>query len=153
MSNGWTYRAHGVEFWVPEQWSVHEERTPDHLSISIESPGTGFWSVTLLFDRPAPEKVAEAVVDAYTLEYDEHNMDVYNTDTEVCGCPVIGREVDFFCFDLLNTAVIHVFQTDQLTVLLLFQGTDKEMKKFKNTFRRISESLRLDASLGTIPQK
>ncbi len=144
--SGSLYSGYGVEFWVPDEWTLSEDRQENRVSINVESPDTSFWSLTLFFDRPDPQRVAEAVLDAFREEYD--NLDVYRADQEVGPFRVVGRDIEFFCWDLLNSAFLRVFQTERCTVLVLFQGTETELSETRPILDRISKSLRFDPSLG-----
>ncbi|HID21223.1 MAG TPA: hypothetical protein EYP14_02335 [Planctomycetaceae bacterium] len=136
------YHAHGVRFWVPDDWTLSEQDVGHHVSINVQSPETSFWSLTLFFDRPEPRRVAEAVLQAFREEYDE--IDVYPGECGVGGHEAVAHDIEFFCWELLNSAFLRVFQTQRFTALVLFQGTDTELRETRPLLDRISESLRWD---------
>ena len=51
------YSAHGVQFRFPSFWEVSEESAGSELTITVCSPETSFWSLTLIRDKPRPEDV------------------------------------------------------------------------------------------------
>ena len=53
------YESHGVRFEYPKDWILHEQAGHDEVSITVNSPETSFWSLTLLFHRPEPDRAAQ----------------------------------------------------------------------------------------------
>ena len=54
------------------------------------------------------------------------------------------RDVDFVCFELINSAFLRSFQTDRFTVLVLYQGFDGELAESRAVLEAISASLELE---------
>ena len=63
------YRNHGIRFCHPGDWTVTEEAGPDVLTISIQSHGTSFWTLTLFEDAPDPADILETAITVYRDEY------------------------------------------------------------------------------------
>lgn len=142
-----TFRGPGISFRHPEDWELTEEPRNDELSINLQSGGTSFCSITLLYGRPAPERVLDAAVHAYRDEYDD--VDVYPVETRVARHSAIGRDVEFFCLELCNTAFLRAFRTGRFTLLLLFQASDDELQATRTVFDRISGTLDCDTDMIT----
>ena len=53
----------------------------------------------------------------------------------------MARDVDFVCFELINSAFIRSFQTERFTVLVLYQGFDAELETTRPLLEAISASL------------
>jgi hypothetical protein len=140
-----TYRTNGLSFCYPSEWQAQEQREPDRLSVTVAGEGTAFCTVTLLYDRPDPRRVLDAAVQAFRDEYAE--LDVYGADTQVASRPAVGCDVDFICLELCNTALLRVFRTGRLTVLLLFQSSDVELPEARPVFDELCHSLNCDAGL------
>ena len=93
-------------------------------------------------DSPSPEQVIASAVDAFREEYEE--VDVYPSDERLGDRPGIANDVDFVCFELINSAYLRAFQTDRFTVLVLYQGFDGELAETRPLLEAISASLTLD---------
>jgi hypothetical protein len=133
------YNAHGVRFNFPESWKLTEEQEDRQVSITVSSPGTSFWVLSLFLDRPDPAEIVEAVLDAFRSEYRE--IDIYASQARVCRRPTEARDIDFVCLELLNSAAVRVFRTRDFTALVLYQGTERELGVVRNTFEKITRSL------------
>lgn len=137
------YAAHGVQFRYPAEWEVSEEHEEGQLSITVASPNTSFWTLTLLADCPEPGDIVEAALDAFREEYEE--IDVYPSTAQVCQMPTVARDIDFVCLELVNVARIRAFETDEFTAMVLYQGTDQEFADTGPILERITASLTCDA--------
>src|SRR5262245_54395681 len=133
------YAGHGVRFRFPSEWEVSEQREESQLSITVSSPHTSFWTVTLLPDRPEPEDIVAAVLDAFHEEYDE--LDDYPSRARVGKRPTVARDIDFVCLELLNVARVRAFRTPDFTVMVLYQGTDREFEESGPVLEKITKSL------------
>ena len=92
--------------------------------------------------RPDPEVVLETVVNAFEQDYEE--VDVISAVDNLAGLPSLRRDLDFVCFDLVNSATANVFQTSDLTVMVLYQGTDHELATTGEQLQAITASLQCD---------
>lgn len=96
----------------------------------------------LLNSRPDPKDVVETVVSAFEQDYDD--VDVSSAMDDLNGFPSQVRELDFVCYDLVNSATVRAFQTREQTVMVLYQGTDHELEITRNQLQAITESLLID---------
>lgn len=133
------YAKHGVRFRYPAEWEVSEQRDGSQLSITVSSPQTSFWTVTLLADRPDPDDIVAAALDAFEDEYDE--LDVYPAKARVCRRTTVARDIDFVCLELLNVARVRAFRTENFTVMVLYQGTDGEFDEMGPLLEQMTKSL------------
>jgi hypothetical protein len=138
-----TYQAHGVRFRYPHEWDVTEQEQEDQVSITVSSPETAFWTVSLFPGCPEPDEIVAAALDAFHDEYDE--LDEYSSKVRVCKRPTVARDIDFVCLELLNSAGIRAFRARNFTVLVLFQLTDAERKEIAPIFESITKSLSCSA--------
>ena len=76
-----TYEGHGIRFRYPAHWELSEQPGDDATSITVESPETSSWTVSLFFDGPSPEEVVDSAVQAFREEYDE--VDVYPVEDQL----------------------------------------------------------------------
>lgn len=133
------YEFHGLSFRYPGGWELTEEKNGDQTAITVSSPGTAFWTLSLFSACPEPEDVIAAVLDAFHEEYTE--MDEYPAKARLCKRPTVARDIDFVCLELLNTARARAFRTRECTVMVLFQWTEGEREDFEPTLERITRSL------------
>src|SRR5579871_4830271 len=138
------YRSNGVMFRYPGGWELSEQREGEQLSITVSSPDTAFWTVSLFPDRPDPADIIAAAIDAFHEEYDE--LDEYPSKVRLCRSPTVARDIDFVCLELLNTAGIRAFRARDFTVLVLFQLTEAERAELGPVLEQITRSLTCIAS-------
>ena len=138
-----TYSAHGVRFEYPEDWELSEHGAGDEIVVTVSSPETAFWSLSLFRDHPEPQRVVDAVVETFREEY--ANLDIYEADEDVCSQPALGCDIEFFCLELLNSAWVRAFEARDFTVLVLYQATDHELDEIAPIFHGITESLACEA--------
>jgi hypothetical protein len=136
------YAAHGVRFRYPRNWVVQEQTTESGASVSVNSPETSFWTISVDFDGPEPQRMIQAAVGAFREEYAE--LDVYPVETEICHRAAVGRDLEFVCLDMLNTACLRSFRTGRFTVFILYQGCDAELDETRPVLEAITSSLECD---------
>src|SRR5262245_40462524 len=133
------YHSHGVQFRYPDDWELSEQEAEDQIAITVSSPDTAFWTVTLFRGRPDPGAVVAAALDAFHEEYRE--LDDYPSQARLCKRPTVARDVDFVCLELLNSAGIRAFRARAFTVLVLYQFTEAERDETGPILERITRSL------------
>ena len=138
------YQKHGARFQYPRGWTLTEEQSDQEVCITVNSPDTAFWSLTLFFDRPSPEDVAETVVRAFEDEYD--SVDVYPTNSDVGSVPAVGADLEFLALDLTNSAYVRVCRTARFTAVVLYQGTDHELARGLPELEAISSTIEFEQS-------
>ena len=136
------FTGHGVHFRHPRNWTVEVESNPEQTTITAQSPGTAFWTLSLFEDHPDPEAILASAMAAYVEMYDE--LDVYESDVQVQGVPATARDLDFVCLDLVSSASLVVFQSVKHTVLILFQGEDRELETTRPILESMTQSLLCD---------
>lgn len=140
------YKKHGISLAYPERWELSEQLEPGQVTISLISPQTSFLTICLFQDRPDPEEVAEAALQAFREEYTE--LDIYPVKAKVGRRPAVAWDLEFFCLELTNSARIRAFRAPEFTCLLLFQGTDQEFERTEETFLKIARSIRCRGTDG-----
>ena len=110
--------------------------------ISVQSDGTSFWTLMLLKSRPDPDQVLDTVVTAFEQDYE--GVDVISAIDSLFGLPSLGSDLDFVCYDLVNSAVVRVCQTSEMTIMVLYQGTDHELDTTRPQLQAITASLQCD---------
>lgn len=133
------YNQHGINFQYPGDWELDEQTHDDGVTITVSSTESVFWSISLFPTRPTPDHVLQTALTAYRDEYPE--MDESAIETEMCDAPTWGWDLEFLCLDLVNNAVLRCFRTGRFTVLVLFQGLDRELEAVRDQIEHISNSL------------
>lgn len=133
------FEGHGIRFEYPDDWILHEQSSPDELTLTVHSPDTSFWSLTLIFDRPEPRRVIDSVLETFREEYSE--IDVYPSDAKLNDQPTESCELDFVCHDLIGSAFLRTVATPDFTLLVLYQGADLELDDVQPLLEKISRSL------------
>ena len=139
------YRAHGIRFRHPGDWSVSEDVGPDEITISVQSSGTSFWSLTLIDDAPDPDDIIETVLGAYRDEYED--VEVHPV-TPMIRATAVAKDIDFVCLDLVNSASLLAFRTNRRTLLVVSQGTDHELDVTRSVMESMTQSLSCDEGLS-----
>jgi hypothetical protein len=133
------YEGHGIRFCYPAYWELTEQEDDEAISITVASPETSFWSISLFREGPSPQQVLDSAVEAFQEEYSE--VDVYPSAARTGERAGLARDVDFVCFELINSAFLRAFQTERFTVLVLYQGFDGELETTRPLLEAISASL------------
>lgn len=133
------YQQHGIRFEYPTDWEVSEQVQGEELLITINSPGTSFWTVGLFGDRPGPAAVIESAMQAFEDDYPQ--LDAYPVEQQFRGQPLVGMDLEFFCLELLNTAQLRAFDARDFTVLSLAQADDTEWDTSEPLFESMLASV------------
>ena len=133
---------HGIRFEYPDDWILHEQSDPLEFTVTVHSPETSFWSLTLLFDRPEPQQVLDSALDAFREVYSE--LDIYPGDDRLADRPTLACDLDFVCHELISTAFLRAIATPRFTILVLFQGADLELDETQVLLEQITRSLTWD---------
>ncbi len=144
------FSGNGISFRYPSGWQIEEQpgRTESSVTVSPEGDSTAFWTVILLSRRPEVEETLETVLSSFEEEYEE--LDQYPVEEEIAHHPSLGRDLEFVCLELTNSAAVRVFRTGMFTAVILYQATDQEFETFSDEFTAITGSLRCDFDQGTL---
>lgn len=145
------FEGHGIRFEYPDDWILHEQSSPDELTLTVHSPDTSFWSLTLIFDRPDPRRVIDSVLDTFREEYSE--IDVYPSDVRLNDQPTESCELDFVCHDLIGSAFLRAVATPDFTLLVLYQGADLELDDVQPLLEKVSRSLTWESESDEPPSE
>lgn len=133
------FRSEFVEFDYPGFWTIDEQDGEGQKTISLQTSETGFWSITLLFDRLPTEDVLAAACEAFKSDYE--SVDIEDIECEIVAEETTAKRLEFFCHDLVSQAELTCFRTGRMTVLLLTQAFDKEWETVAPIFRLITQSV------------
>jgi hypothetical protein len=134
------YEKLGIRFQYPENWTLDEiEALEGNDSVTVYSPGGGFWSIMIHPQGTPPAELVDAALEAMREQYDE--LDVESVAETIAGRELVGYDMHFFCLDLTNTALVRGFATEQGTYVVFYQAEDIEFSGIELVFRAITLSL------------
>lgn len=135
------YLGPGFHFRYPVDWQVEASAPGDDPTVTVRpaDDSTAFWSVTCLTSRPAPQRVLRTVLRAFEADYDE--LDSYPATEMIAGREAAGRDVEFVCLELTNTAFLRAVRLRDFTLLVLCQATDGELETCRDAFQLMTQSL------------
>jgi len=130
----------GIAFQYPENWTLDEEDAlAGSQSVTVYSPGGAFWSVSIHPRSADPHQLAQAAVTVMKGEYE--GLESEAVEEVLAGREMVGFNLNFFCLDLTNTAMIRCLRTDQATYAVFWQAEDHEFVELEAVFRAITTSL------------
>jgi hypothetical protein len=133
------YDAHGVRFHYPDDWELSEQEAADCRVITVGSPETSFWSLSLYAPQVTPEELIQTAVKTFQEEYDD--VDVYPVSDRLCGRESAGCDLEFVYLELINSVQMRAFRTDRLSAFVMSQGTDHELETAGEVLKAITSSL------------
>ncbi len=133
------FRKLGIAFQYPENWSLDEEDAlAGRSSVTVYSPGGGFWSVSIHPAWTDPDELAKAAIRAMEEEYKE--VETAPIQCVVAGRELVGYELNFYYLDLTNTAEVRCLQTDGAAYSIFYQAEDREFEVVQLVFQAITKS-------------
>jgi hypothetical protein len=131
----------GVTFQYPDNWRLDEEEAvAGNHTVSVYTPdGGGFWTVSIHPRAAEPAKLTRAAVKAMKEEYD--SLEALPAEESVVNCELVGYDLNFYCFDLLSSAVVRSFRTDRATLIIFYQAEDRQFDDLRPVFQAITHSL------------
>ena len=130
----------GIRFTYPENWQLDEsEALAGAATVTVYSPGGSFWSISLHSIDTEPEELVASAVKALRETYDE--LDEETISEEVAGHDLAGSDVNFYCLDLTNTALVRAFEGERFNGIVVCQADDREFAQIEPVFRAMTFSL------------
>ena len=135
-----TFDRAGLRFLYPENWTVSDEQlssTPQ--SLTVESPGSGFW-VLMVYDREFdPEQLVEQVVESMREEYE--GLETALAANQFGEVQVGGCDMMFYCLDFVVHSRVLALRALGRTLLTMWQAEDREFESLEPVFLAITKSL------------
>ncbi|MEX0939081.1 MAG: hypothetical protein WDZ59_14555 [Pirellulales bacterium] len=139
----------GVRFQYPENWTLEwQESDTTDPSVSVFSPGGAFWTLSIHPPGTETARLVQVVLDALREEYQE--LDAQEAVDSIGDTEMIGYDVNFYCLDLCNTAVVRGFHTRRASYVLLCQAEDREFERVREVFRAMTTSLIREGPDGAV---
>jgi len=119
------YKKHGIHFVYPENWQL-EESLPENgeFAVQLNSPEGAFWMLTVS-KTESPEALAKSARQVMMEEY--RDLESVPTTKMIAGRTLSGYDMDFMCFDLVNTAMILCFEENERTYAIFWQADDRQL--------------------------
>lgn len=135
------YEDYGIRFRFPENWRLEQDEADAVTNISVTSPNTAFWSLTIHDASVTPQAAAETALAIMRDEYE--TLDAAAVSEPFGDWPAVGHDVHFLCLDLSNTCWIRAFRTPRHTLLVFCQVNDLELEATEPVFQAIGTSLEI----------
>ena len=136
------FEREGVSFRYPESWRLEREESAGGWTVSLQSPGTAFLTLTFEEGMPEVEAMADAALAALREVYPD--LEVENRVEQFAGQMAVGHDMTFISLDLTNTCWTRSFYSDIGTLLLLCQCSDFELEQYGLVLKAICASLRVE---------
>lgn len=134
------YEKLGIRFQFPDNWTLDEkDALQGDNSVTVYSPGGAFWSVAIHSSAVRPKEMCAAALKAMRETYEQ--LDAEQVEETVGGRDLFGYDLNFFCLDLTNSALIRAVTTERGNLLILCQADDREFAEVEPVFRAMMHSL------------
>ncbi|MCA9269309.1 MAG: hypothetical protein KDA41_12595 [Planctomycetales bacterium] len=130
----------GIRFSYPDNWTLDEsEALEGNRAVSVYSPEGAFWAVVAHEPDVSPEELAATALATMRGQYDE--LDAEQAEESVAGRQLIGYDMNFYCLDLTNTAIVRSFRASDAVFVVFCQAEDREFVDVEPIFRALTRSL------------
>lgn len=135
------FREGCLSFSYPDNWMLERQDSDNGWTVTLQSPDTAFFLLTLDKECPECDHMADTVLNTMRAEYPQLESD--DSAGQIAGQWAIGHDMSFIRFDLTNTCWTRCFDTPDGTALLMCQATDHELPHLEPVLRAICASLRI----------
>lgn len=133
------FKKLGISFQYPDNWTLDEDDArAGRQSVTVYSPGTAFWSVSIHPPGTESTRLAKAALDAMREDYAD--LEAESAIQTLASREMVGYDMNFWYLDLTNTAVIRCLGNDQATYAVFFQAEDREFDRNRGVFDAITTS-------------
>jgi hypothetical protein len=136
------FQADGIRFQYPDNWQLTREQAEHGWTVSVQSPDTAFFMLTLDEHMPEVGLVAQTVIDALRADYPD--LEAEDALESIAGQPALGHDIRFFSFDLTNTCRTRCLYSESGTILVMLQANDLELEDVEPIFKAICASLKVE---------
>jgi hypothetical protein len=134
------YEKLGLRFLYPESWQITDEQFEDWPhTVSVQSPGSAFWSLHVYTADVEPNEAADEVLQAMRREYAD--LEAESVNESIGSTNAVGYDMDFYCLDFVVASRTRSFTHQGQTFVMLCQAEDREFAELENVFRAMTASL------------
>ncbi len=134
------YDREGICFYYPDNWSIFDEST-DRLpaTISLQSPGTAFWTLAVFPPEKGPRTAAAEALKELEAEYEGVESEPIEEEWE--STETVGYEMRFFHIEMIVACRVVAFRAAGRTWLAWWQAEDNEFEQLGDVFRAMTLSV------------
>ncbi len=134
------FKKMGISFQYPDNWTLDEDDAlAGRQSVTVYSPGSAFWSVSLHPASTDPAQLAQTAIDVMRDEYSEVEAD--EVSESLAGRELVGYDLSFYCLNMVNAAGIRCLRAGRRTLTVLYQAEDREYDRLEQVFLAMTTSL------------
>jgi hypothetical protein len=136
-----TFSGLGITFQYPDNWRLDEEdAVAGRDSVTVYGPEErAFWTVSVHPPAATPARLVATALQAMKEVYD--SLDSEEVQETLVDQEMIGYDMNFFCLDLTNSAVVRGFRTPQASYVILYQAEDRDFEQLAPIFQAMTVSL------------
>ena len=134
------YDTSDLRFVYPDNWTLDDEPgTALPRTVSVNSPGGAFWSITMHQPSADPGVLVNEALTTMRQEYP--GLESQAIAEQIAATATTGHNLSFYYLDLLVAATIRAFSIGPAVCLIQCQAEDREFKQLGPVFQAITESL------------
>lgn len=130
----------GLSFSYPDDWRLEREETGNGWTVTVQSPGAAFATISLDRDLPDPRQMVQEALQ--TLKADYPALEADAALETVAGEMAIGHDIEFFSLDMLTTCRTRSFFGLAGTVFVLCQSSGVDAEDYEPALRGLVASMR-----------
>ena len=136
------FNESGIRFQYPENWQLEREEHESGWTVSVQSPQTAFFLITVNAEGPDAEQMADTVLEAMRADYPDLEAEEFLDS--LAGQPAVGHEMRFIALDLTNTCWTRSLYRPEGTALVMWQTNDLDLATTEPVLRAMCASLEVD---------
>jgi hypothetical protein len=137
------FNQSGVSFRYPANWRLESENSGEtEWTVSVHSPGTAFFLISLRSDARDPADLADQTLEALKTEYKE--LDAENRVETIAGHLTIGHDIDFLTVDTAISCRTRCLETSSGPLLVMCQTSEFDRARNDPVLQAIVASLHVD---------
>ena len=130
-----------VSFQYPHGWDVSAEDDGGAWTVTVQSPGTAFFVVSLRSELEDAGQLAAETLAAFRAEYKE--LDAEAVVVSLGGWPAVGHDLDFLTLDTPTYCMTRCLNTSDGPLLILAQVSDLDRAAGEPTLRAMLDSVKI----------
>ncbi|MBP3957224.1 hypothetical protein J8F10_18335 [Gemmata sp. G18] len=139
-----TFERDRIAIRYPTNWTAEEAEDPESggWSVTVSSPDTAFFMMSLQPEARDPGELADQSLDALKGEYKD--LDSEDVTETISGQPAIGFNADFLTVDTATNCRVRCMDTFAGPLLLLAQVSEYDRARNEPVLNAIIKSLNVD---------
>jgi hypothetical protein len=134
------YDKSGIHFLYPENWALDEQEGADgEILVTLTSPADGLWMLMIAPGHLDPRALSRTAMQ--TIKQDYEDFEAEPASETIAGTELVGFDINFYCLDLTNTALVRGFRTRDASCVIVCQAEDRDYASLAPVFRAITTSL------------